>query len=140
MATKKAPPVFDPRVARGYALRDQIETLALELAELEAELVRQAPATFCDEQDRTCTAVGPIPAGMGPETYALREGEDDKARLLAGEGFAELFERKVTFTPRPGFADRADVLLTPAKKRDLLALCMVPGKVKPARAGYVLWE
>ena len=140
MPSPKAPPTFDPLVARGYALREQIETLALELAELEAELVRKGAGQYRDDQDRACTAVGPVPPGLGPESFALREGEDDKARGLAGEAFAELFERKVTFTPRPGFADRADVLLTPAKKRDLLALCLVPGKPRSARAGYIIWK
>jgi hypothetical protein len=136
----KAAPTYDQRVTRGYELRRQIEDLQAALLVIEQQLIARGPGQYGDDAGLTATAVGAVPPGTGPESYALREGEEEKARTLAGPSFAELFDRKVSYTPQSGFADRADALLTPAKKRDLLALCYVPGRAKPGRAGYVLWK
>ena len=137
---KKADPILDERVARGNALRAEIAERLEELHRIEQELVTRGPGQYQDGEGHTCTAVAATPAGTGPESYMLRDGEEVNAKAIAGDCFPELFERKVTYIPKPGLPDRADALLTPAKKRDLLALCLVPGKAKAAKAGYVIWK
>ncbi|MDR3406375.1 MAG: hypothetical protein P4L99_28075 [Chthoniobacter sp.] len=140
MATPKPEPKIDARVARGYQLRQEIADRQAELAKLEAELIQDGSQRFQDAEGRTCTAVGAVAGGTTAHSYALRDGEDENARKIAGEHFGELFERKVIFEVKPGFRDRANALLTPAKERDILALCLVPGKPYSGKKAYVLWK
>jgi hypothetical protein len=141
VATKKPAPTEDSRVGRGYIIRAEIALLLVKLKELEVELIELGPGRYKDPDEQLfCTAVGAVDPSVDDPTYVLRDGEEDKARQLAGEAFPELFERKVTYTPKPGFIDRADALLTPAKKRDIIALCYVAGKEKPGKAAYVTWK
>lgn len=140
MASKKPPAKISEHVSRGLQLLQEIADRQAELRELEAQILAQGAGQYCDEAEQQfVTAVGAIAAGVGSSSYALREGEDEKAKLLAGDSFGELFDRKIVYTPKSGFVDRADALLTPAKKRDLLALTYVPGKPIPAKSGYIKW-
>jgi len=136
----KAAPILDDRVAQGYELRRKIADLLAELEVIQEAIIARGAGQYVDDEGNTCTAVAAVAAGVGPESYTLPSGQEEKARSITDDKFPELFERTVVFTPKKGFADRADALLTPARKRDILALCLVPGKAKPGKGAYLIWK
>jgi hypothetical protein len=83
------------------------------------------------------TVVAAVPASTAPDSFALDTEKVDQARKLAGEEFRTLFDRCEIFTPCEAFVQVVPKVLTPAKARDLLALCRVPGKPNNGKSAYV---
>jgi hypothetical protein len=154
MATPKAPAVLTPLVADGFELIARIEIkkaerdakgaelkeLDAQLAALNEQLIVLGAGRYCDAEDRTCLVVAGNPGTIAPDTFRLPHEGEEPARALAGEEFKNLFERHVSYTPRDGFNGRAEALLTPAKARDLIAFCLVPGELTGVRRAYVRWK
>jgi len=144
MAKKKAEPILSPLVTRGFELRLKIAGLLIELKALEKQLVEQGAGPYADEAGNECTVVGATLGSAGTDKYALAGTEEAelKARELAGDddNFKKLFDRHVSYTPCDGFHLVVPKLLTPAKARDLVALCLVPGKGSAPKDGYVKWK
>lgn len=123
-------------VHTAYILREQRVQLDAQLAEVEAALIARGPGKHSgDNPDQVVTIVAAIPGHPGKVGYVLDDKDAEKAKALeakardiAGDEFAALFDRKVSYTPCTGFDAVAPKLLTPAKARDLLALCAREGK------------
>jgi predicted transcriptional regulator len=140
MAVEKTKPTLSALVARGHQLRQEIEDRQAELETVSAGLVKLGAGRYVDEAGKKATVVSASAQSQGAASYNLRPEDLEKARTLAGDQFGELFERTVIYTPKTGFADRADAVLTEAKKKALVAMCFVAGKLTAAKAAYVTWK
>lgn len=141
------PPTAEPiatelLIDRAFARRAEIKRL------LEAQLLDEAAIIALGKgkhtganPDHVVTVVAATASSTGPITYGapLDKAAEEQARKLAGEQFGQLFDRQVIWTPCTGFEAVAPKLLTPAKARDLIALCAVPGKVTSGKKAYLLW-
>lgn len=160
MATKTEP-ILSDLVAQGLAIiarRDakaaeceakgkELQALEGELKSLEAELdvvdqglIALGGGRYRNEENHVVSVVPGVPKTLSADTFVLPEGGIELARTYAGDEFRKLFDRKEVFTPRNGFDAIAEVLLTPKRCRDLVALCVVPGALKGGRAAYVRWK
>jgi hypothetical protein len=157
MAAKSSVPVtLTPLVSQGHALRAQLEEKKAErdakiaelkaideqLAGIETQLIELGAGRYADSEARlAATVVAAIPQVMSPDTFRLRSTDDEQAaRGLAGEKFLTCFDRNVFFSPKQGFDSIARAILTPAKARDLIALCIVPGQLAGGRKAHVRWK
>jgi hypothetical protein len=145
---------FSPLVAQGLQLiaeyeaiqaeRDLIaERLKAKDAELQAvndQLIALGAGRYRDEENHTALVVAAVEPTLGPDTFHLQRDALPQARELAGENFRKLFDREEIYSPRDGFAGIAGALLTPARARDLLALCIVPGRLGGGRRAHVRWR
>jgi len=159
--SKSAEAVLTPLIAEGLAIQEQIKAKEAEKAEklkaidpinealkklnedlagVHAKLVDLGGGRYCNETGRTATVVPELAATVQPDRFVLPDGSLDKARDLSGEHFRKLFDRTEIFTPRNGFDAIADILLTPKKARELVALCLIPGEPKGGRAAHVRWN
>lgn len=137
-----------------YVLRDERDKLLVQIAEVEDALIaRGAGKHSGDNPDQVVTVVAAIAGHPGKVGYQLIaeavKGEtpaaflerqaklERQARELADTEFGALFDRRVIYTPCTGFADVAPKLLTPAKARDLVALCAREGKAYAGQKAQV---
>lgn len=154
---------FSPLVAQLYDLDAKLDALKAERAAVAKELIAEGDGTYEDAQHRTAVVVTPSKYATKydlcpPKALALfleerkakkatpellkefRAAREDEARTIAGEKFAQLFDRHVLFLPTKGFADLVPKLLTTAdgkpsaKARDLLLLTQI---VTPPKDAYV---
>lgn len=138
MATPKTAPTVTPLAAQRAATLADIAALQGSLAKIDADLILLGPGRYADETGKhVFQVIAATLSSTGAVSYALPEDGEEEARQLAGDKFGDLFERTVVFTPCKGFALVIPKLLTPAKARDLVALCEVPGKVTNAKNAYV---
>ena len=160
MATPAAP-VLTPVVAEGLALierckakaqkRDakaaelatvtgELKALETELDAIDAQLIALGGGRYAaEETGRTVTVVPGFAQTLTPDTFTIPAGALETARTLAGPEFKRLFARSEIFAPKPGFEALAEILLTPKPRRELVALCLVPGKLAGGRAASVRW-
>ena len=159
MAAKDA--LITPLVAQGLALLTELDTAkarreikAAELAPFDAavkdvsakletvkeQLIELGPGLYADPEGHTCRVAAGIDAALAPDTFHLAETEEANARKLAGDHFLKLFTRKVVHECKAGFDAIADALLTPAKARALVALCIVPGQLCGGRKPALRWK
>lgn len=124
--------------AQRAQILDEIATLQTRLAKLDQDLIALGVGPYTDEQGgNPFIVVGPVDGKPGGVTFVLDPKDEATARTLAGDAFAKLFDRQVTHSPCEGFAVVAPKLLTPAKARDLLAICTRIGKGTAGKAAYV---
>lgn len=158
---KTSPVIPSPLIAE--ALRLRAEALALEekrskipelleidaalkekserLAKIEEELLALGAGRYCDDDGHTATVMAAITATMSPDKFRLKSDEDEKkARDIAGSLFSKLFQRIVYHVPREGFSGIAQAMLTPAKARDVIDLCRIPGELAGGRRAHVRWN
>jgi len=76
-----------------------------------------------------------VPSAPEPG-YKLEADNEARAREIAGDQFAEVFTRKVTFAPCKAFAEICKKLLTPAKAKKLTELCLVKRKTQDAYVNF----
>jgi hypothetical protein len=132
-------------VAMLYEKEAAIAALQEERDDLQQNLIDRGKGVYTDANGRTATVVIPVgsesidlypkPAldellkEMGlqkatPEIQrSFRKSRESQARALAGDSFLDLFDCVTAYIPRPSFADRADALLTPARKRRPRRVC-----------------
>lgn len=91
------------------------------------------------DPDRPVTVVSAQDAKPGAVYYELPEGGEAKAREHAGVSFGTVFTRLVSYVPIEGFEHVVPTHLTPARSRDLLALCHAQRKETPGKRAYVLY-
>ena len=147
-------PISSPLVGQGLVLLRELDTIELEkaavdqrlaakkqeLAGVVKQLVDQGPGRYQDEAGRIAVVVRGTEATKAPDTFELRSREDEEtARKRAGVAFRALFDRVEYYVPKEGFAGIANAILTPAKARDIIALCIVPGELAGGRASHVRW-
>lgn len=134
-------------VATIYDREAAIAALEKERDELVQQLIERGKGVYQDADGRTATVVIPE-AGTSLDLYpkadlealckemnlkkptpailrSFRKAREDQARALAGSGFLDLFDFLAEYRPKEGFAARADALLSPARARDLVAMCTV---------------
>lgn len=144
-------------VAMLYEQEAKISALVKQHEATKKSLIERGKGIYADSHGRTATVVVPEKGASSVTLYpeadykafleeigakkstpelekTFRKSREDQARALAGQHFLDLFGCVQTYVPRDGFAARADALLTPARTRDLVALCT---SVKPAGAAYV---
>lgn len=131
--------LLTPLVAAGLRLRAQRDELLNQLAVVEAELIALGAGRYRDEENHTCLVIAATAESLGPDSYFLKSQDEDDARTLALDSFPKVFDRHIRYTPCEGFANVVPKLFTPAKARDLLALCFVPGKTTPGKRAYLRW-
>lgn len=119
---------------------DELKALNEKLEAIKAELIALGAGLYGDELGQTVRVQAGVPAKMSPDTFLLPDGAEEQARKLCGDHFLKLFSRRVIHEPKNGFDGIADALLTPAKARDLVAICIVPGKLSGGRALSVRWK
>jgi len=142
MSAKPAKPaatVTHLAAARAKTLRD-LDDLKASLLQIDADLIAQGPGRYQDETGaHVFQVIAATEGSTGPASYVLPDGDDaeEQARKLSGEQFKQLFDRSIIHTPCEGFELLVPKLLTPAAGRDLLALCLVPGKTTTGKAAYV---
>jgi hypothetical protein len=143
-----------PLVAEGLRILDELkvktaarDAAALDLKEKQAELdkvneqlVALGAGRYRDEADHTCLVIDAIPHRMSDPSFVLKEGDLGRAKELAGAAFRKLFSRHETFSPKTGFDGIAGAVLTPAKARDIIQLCLIPGVMGGGRRAYVKWR
>ncbi len=158
---KTSPASFSPFIAEGLRLRAEVEALqerrskipelleidaALQekskrLAEIDEELIKLGAGRYRDDDGRTATVVAGVAPTVSPDQYRLDSEEDEStARKIAGDLFPKLFERIVYHIPREGFASIANAVLTPARARDVIDLCRIPGTLGGGRRAHVRWK
>lgn len=128
-----------------YTLRAERDGLSEEIAAIELQVIERGPGKHTGEgEGHEVTVVAAVPGRPGKVFYTLDDKDPDKlkameakARELAGEEFGNLFDRHVSYTPCEGFEAVAPKLLTPAKARDLLALCAREGKAYAGARAYL---
>lgn len=137
MADKPAP-TLTPLAAQRAALLKDIDDLKAALLKVDEQLIALGAGRYEDESGahKWCV-VAASEGSQGEPSYVLPDDGEPVARQLAGEKFGTLFDRVVSFRPVEGFALIAPTHLTPAKARDLVALCLVPGRVTNGKAAYV---
>lgn len=161
MAHKSAEPVLHALVAEGLAIMakmkakedekaeklkevvpidEALKTLNDELKAVNDRLIEVGAGRYCNETGHVATVVPELAATVQPDRYVLPEGGLPAARELAGDAFRKLFDRTEIFTPRNGFDAIADILLTPKKAREIVAMCLVPGQPKGGRVAHVRWN
>lgn len=125
-------------VAAAYVLRRQRDRLTSELAEIEQQLLTLGRGKYPGlDPGETVTVIAAVPESTGDATYILKPQDELPARALAGVEFRRLFDRVLTYSPCGGFDAVAPKLLTPAKSRDLLDLCLVPGRHISGKRAYL---
>lgn len=139
------PPTPEPTaterlISQAFSKRLEIATAIAEFDKLQAQIVALGKGKHSGvDPAHVVTVVAATEASTGAVSYALAADSEEKARELAGEEFKALFDRTVTYSPCDGFEKVAPKLLTPAKARDLVALCLVPGKTTNGKKAYILW-
>jgi len=139
------PPTPEPTatellIDRAFARRAQIAALEIEQAQDEAAILVLGKGRHSGANPANrVTVVAATPAGTGAISYGLPADGEAKARELAGEEWKALFDRQVIYSPCEAFDVVAGKILTPAKARDLVALCLVPGKASNGKKSYILW-
>lgn len=128
-------------ISSAFAMRAEIAKRQLELDQAEADIIALGKGKHTGaEPGHVVTVVAATPASTGAVTYKpLPPEHEEAARKLAGVRFGSLFDRQVIYTPREGFAAIAGAVLTPARARDLVQFCEVPGKLNPGKRSYLLW-
>ena len=147
MATAAKAPTPTRLVAEGLRLIAERDQRIAELRAIDEQLIALGAGRYiADGTDthgtfKVVTVVGAVPGSVGAASYALRSKEDEeRARELAGDDdFKKLFDRTVFYRPCAGFADVTPKILTPAKARDLLQLCYVPGAPISGKRAHVRW-
>lgn len=154
MTAKPPAPTSSPLVGDGLKLLAEISSIEAEkaavqqrlaeknkeLAAIAEQLVDQGPGRYQDEAGRVAIVVSGTGATMAPDTFTLRSAEDEeKLRKVAGPNFRKLCDRVEYYVPKGGFAAIAEAVLTPAKARDAIALCLIPGQLQGGRASHVRW-
>lgn len=129
-----------PLVAEAKALMKQRDELHAKILLLEGRIINLGAGTYSDGAGSNCQVIGASAGSVGDPTYQLANESEEDARKLAAGKFSDLFDRHVYFTPCKGFVDVAPKLLTPAKARDLIALCYVPGSISSGRRAYIKWS
>jgi len=130
----------EAKVAELKVIDDELKKLDEELAVVNEGLIKLGGGRYRDEANHFANVIPGVPPSDSPDTFELPEGSLDIARGHAGEHFRKLFDRKEIFIPRKGFDAIAEILLTPKPARELVALCLVPGKPKGGRSAYVRWK
>lgn len=143
MATTVQPPTQTQLVVEGLHLIAARDAAIAELRAIDEKLIALGAGRYCSDEDGKspiATVVGAVPGSVGASSYALRSKEDEEgAREIAGDQFKTLFDRTVFYRPCAGFADVTPKILTPAKSRDLLELCYVPGSPISGKRAHVRW-
>ena len=126
-ATKDPAATSETIVAKLLSLNAEISKLLENYLDLESQLIKCGPGKYSDGEGHELQVIGARGAGAGTTSisYALKPEDEAKARELAGDKFSKFFNRVVTFAAVEGFAQVAESHLTPAKARDLIALCKV---------------
>jgi hypothetical protein len=130
-------------VAAIFARHAQLVTASAELERAKAQLIALGKGKYAGHDGRELTVVEATAGSSGTLviSYVLDSEEaEEKARKLAGDHFRTLFDRREVFTPCEGFAHVAPKILTPAKARDIIALCehsQTKGGSSP-KAAYIL--
>lgn len=114
-------------VTEGFALKREIETKQARLKEIADALVERGAGTYEDGKGASCTVVVPS-AGIKPS-----EEDVEVCKDIAGEHFAKLFEKAVSFKPVKAFREVAAALLSKAKCAKLIA------QVEKASSAFVKW-
>jgi hypothetical protein len=121
-----------------FGHRAEIAWRKIELEKLEALIIARGPGKHTGTiPENVAQVIAAVPAGTGPDSYALDAEREERAEQLAGGSFPKLFTRVVSYVPVAGFADVARALLTPAKWRKIVDLCRVPGRAIPGKRAYV---
>jgi hypothetical protein len=127
-------------IDRAFAQRAEIATAQSVLAELTAGILGLGKGKHAgSDPARTVTVVAASPGTPGEVSYALEPSNLDRAKLLSGDLFAEVFDRVVSYVPCPGIENVAPKLFTPARARDILSMLAVQGRGAPAKKAYILW-
>ena len=132
-------------VEAAFALRGEIKEAQAQLAEVESLLIAKGAGKHSgSEEGHTVLVLAAVPAAAGKVFYTLSDEDEAKeaelekaARELAGDKFGDLFDRHVSYVPCTGFEAVAPKLLTPAKSRDLLALCARQGAAYGGRKAFI---
>ncbi|MEQ1862223.1 MAG: hypothetical protein ABMA13_20085 [Chthoniobacteraceae bacterium] len=132
------PPTTTHLCAQRATLLASIDELKASLGRIDEQLIALGAGRYADDSGQhVFTVVAASLGSPGKVTFALTAEHETLARELAGDAFPDLFARLVTYEPKDGFADRCDVVLTPAKARKLIDLCTVIGKPTSAKAAHV---
>jgi hypothetical protein len=126
-------------IDRAISRHLEIKRLEQEEAADEAKIVALGAGKHSDATGRVLTVVGSVGGRAGAVSYELPEDGEKRARDLAGNEFPALFDRKVIWTPTEGFHLVAPKLLTPAKARDIVALCYKQGRGSNGTKAYIKW-
>ncbi len=156
MATKPAEAVLTPLVAEGLRLIAEAEAIKIErdaivatlkakdeeLAAVNEQLIALGAGRYRDADDHLATVVSGSDPKLSPDRYELPRDEAlfEKVEKLAGDHFPKLIETRKTFFCRDGFNGIAGALLTPARARDIIQLCLVPGVLSGGRRAHVRWK
>jgi hypothetical protein len=136
--TERQPIPTHSLVDAAFILRKEIAQAQLNLKEVEAALIERGPGKHSGNVDgHIVTVVAAVEGHPGKLTYQLGPEAHETAKELAGAAFGQLFDRTVIYTPCEGFENVTPKLLTPARARDLLALCAKEGKPYAGSKAYV---
>jgi len=114
-----------------YRLRDAAQQIADRQEAIKQTLISRGAGEYGGSSEDFLAKVL-IPSPPKPTFAAPKDIEP--AKKIAGETFSKLFDRIISYQPTKGFDLLAGKLLTPARSRDLLALCLVE---KAAQRPYV---
>jgi hypothetical protein len=136
----KAPSPTESLIDRAFARRAQIAALIEEQKADELKIIELGPGKHRgSDESREIQVIAAGEGTAGIVGYSVPADGEAKARELAGEKFAVLFDRVVSYAPIEGFAHVVPTHLTPAKARGLLALCRWESKGTAPRKAYLLW-
>jgi hypothetical protein len=129
------------RAAAVKPIDDALKTLNEQLAKVNEQLLTLGAGPYADPagEQPPCRVLAGRAGAISPDTYELPPDGEAEARRLAGEHFKKLFIPETTYTPKNGLENLVELLLTPAKARDLLAFCIIPGKLKGHARPSVSW-
>lgn len=115
-------------VAEGAQLRDRMAADKKRLDEINSALIDLGGSH--EHDGHKALVITPSDSVTFP-----KDAEDqEKARSLAGDAFAKLFEKTISFSPTKAFREVAAAVLTKSQAAKLIDLCSV------AKSPYVKWS
>jgi len=151
-------PVIHPLVSEALRLRAELSALLNRRDSLIADIVKDIAAKneeflaaegklialgagrYSDENRNCVSVVAEVAKTKEPDTFALPDESKAREIVTDRETFLNLFNREVIFTPKEGFKALSEAFLTPAKARDLVELCLVPGGFSGGKKAHVRWK
>jgi hypothetical protein len=126
-------------VIDAFKLRRRMAADAERLEAIEQQIIALGAGDYAGGGD-SLKVIGAVAGAPGMVFYVLDGQDEEEAKKLAGEAFADLFLRKITFSPCEGFALVLPKLVTPAKARKLELLCKRVGKAASGKRAYVRYR
>lgn len=135
-------------VDQAITLKEAIARQAEQLKVIEGKIIDRGAGKYAGHDGRTVTVVGAQDSKPGtisfgwPKVDGEESADDAEAtirKLCGAEHFAKLFKREVIFSAVEGFPSIAGALLTPARARDLVAMCTHQGRATSGKSAYLLY-